>query len=83
MAPTSAEQRQIDEFGERLWRAGIPRDAFSLEGGMPDETLVLDRLPGGRWSVYFSERGERKGEREFAFLDNALQEIADQLKVWI
>jgi hypothetical protein len=50
---------------------------------MPDEALVLDWLPGGRWTVYFSERGQRKREREFAFLDDALQEIADQFKVWI
>jgi hypothetical protein len=83
VAPTSAEERAIAEFGEKLRLAGIPAEAFSLEGGMPDETLVLDWLPGGRWTVYFSERGQRKREREFAFLDDALQEIADQLKVWI
>jgi hypothetical protein len=83
VAPTSAEEKAIEEFAEKLRLRGIPRDAVSLEGGMPDETLVLDCLPGGRWTVYFSERGQRMRELEFAFLDDALQDIADQLKVWI
>jgi hypothetical protein len=83
VAPSSADERAIEEFAEKLRLRGVPREAISLEGGMPDDMLVLDWLPGGRWTVYYSERGERKREQEFAFLDNALQEIADQLKVWI
>jgi hypothetical protein len=83
VAPTSADEREIEEFREKLRRGGIPSHAYSLEGGMPDEALVLDSLPGGRWTVYFSERGQRMREREFAFLDDALQDMADQLKVWI
>jgi hypothetical protein len=83
VAPTSADERAIEEFREKRRRSGIPSEAYSLDGGLPDDALVLDWLPGGRWTVYYSERGARKREQEFAFLDTALDEFARDLGVWV
>jgi hypothetical protein len=83
VAPSSADEAAILEVAERLRLQGVDPDSYSLEGGMPDEATVLDELPGGTWSVYYSERGQRRNERTFNYLDTALEEVARDLGVWL
>ena len=48
-----------------LLHAGVPQRQFSLEGGLPNDAICLDSLPGGKWVVYYSERGSRFDIVEF------------------
>jgi hypothetical protein len=44
---------------------GVPRDAYCLSGGLPNESYCIDHQ-GAQWLVYYSERGCKTGLREFA-----------------
>ena len=44
--------------------------AYSLGGGLPNEKYVLDQGVD-KWSVYYSERGQKSGERTFNTEDEA------------
>lgn len=69
--PAVAElQRLLDD-------RGVPREAYSLTGGSYEARDCLEPLPGGRWSVYYFERGERRAERFHSDVDRA---CADLLK---
>jgi hypothetical protein len=46
--------------------------AYSLDGGLPNEKYVLERVVQ-KWSVYYSERGQRSGEEVFETEDAACQ----------
>ncbi len=48
----------------------IRESVYSLDGGLPPERYVLAIEEGG-WSVYYSERGCRVGERRFETEDEA------------
>lgn len=53
--------------------------AYSLGGGLPSEKYVLNQDAGGRWSVYYSERGQKSGERIFDSEDAACRHLLDWL----
>jgi hypothetical protein len=57
---------------------GVDPDAYSLTGGAPSETYVLEPGPG-RWSVFYSERGLRTGEAVFHTEDDACRHLLDLL----
>jgi hypothetical protein len=52
--------------------------AYSLGGGLPNEKYTLDQV-GSRWSVYYSERGQRSGERIFDSEDEACRYLLNLL----
>jgi hypothetical protein len=56
----------------------IRDDAYSFEGGLPLEQLVLAIEDGG-WCVYYSERGLRSGLRHFETEDEACTYMLDLL----
>ena len=56
----------------------LPR-AYSLIGGLPSEQYVLEEQDGERWAVYYSERGERSGERVFETEDAACRYLLELL----
>lgn len=68
-------RRQLVEMARE---AGIQEDAFSLAGGMPPETHVLEVVQGG-WNVYYSERGRRTGSAFFKTEDEACSHLFDLL----
>ena len=45
-----------EELAERLDAIGVRADTYSLGGGHPSESFVVDLRPEG-WVVYYSERG--------------------------
>ena len=57
---------------------GIDPGAYSLDGGMPSETYVLERRPDG-WLVYYSERGVRTAETRFESEDEACGHLLELL----
>ena len=36
----------------------VPPDAYSLEGGLPNEAFCIERN-GKKWHLYYSERGRK------------------------
>jgi hypothetical protein len=54
------------ELQEQLEAAKVSPYAYSLDGGMWDDRYVLSQEPGGKWSVYYSERGRRNNQRFFS-----------------
>jgi hypothetical protein len=60
-----------------LRREGVRQDAYSLEGGLPDERYCLDHSSQETWTVYYSERGLRTGERRFESEADACEYLLD------
>lgn len=69
----------IDALKDALRRANIDERFVSLDGSARDESLVLEHEPVMGWTVYYSERGQRTGERTFRSEDQACQFILDKL----
>lgn len=61
-----------EELRLRLNEEGFPNESYSLEGGLPNERLCLERK-NNRWFVYYSEKGNRTNEKDFL-----LEEVACQ-----
>jgi len=61
------------ELKTLLQQAGVYPEAYSLDGGMPNERYVLSQEPDGRWAVYYSERGQKTGLRFFDSESSACQ----------
>lgn len=53
------------ELRKKLKKKRILESAYSLDGGLPGDKYVLSDDGYGTWSVYYSERGERIGEKRF------------------
>jgi hypothetical protein len=67
------------ELEQKLRDSGIRADAYSVEGGRHDERYCLDQPFAGTWAVYYSERGERTGERRFGSEAEACEYLFDLL----
>lgn len=52
------------ELAAKLIEIGVPKGDYSLSGGLPNEAYCLEHS-GGKWRVYYSERGERTGLKVF------------------
>lgn len=48
----------IDQLKGLLEDSKIPSDAYSLNGGFPNEAYVLN-LNDALWEVYYSEKGSK------------------------
>jgi hypothetical protein len=70
---------RIDELRVRLGDEGIRDDAYSVEGGTPDERYVLSNDGSGNWSVYYSERGIRSSVKTFGSEEDACEELLRRL----
>ena len=67
------------ELKTKLEQAGVYSQAYSLDGGLPNERYVLSEEPDGRWNVYYSERGQKSGLRSFDSESAACQFFLDLL----
>lgn len=55
----------VEELKKRLDAIGVPEDLYSLLiGGFPNEAWCLIKNEDG-WEVYYSERGNKRGARQF------------------
>lgn len=71
----------IPQLKEALKEAGVDEYFSSLDGEVRDESLVLERPESGGWCVYYSERGQRTGERWFITEEEACKFIFDRLSI--
>lgn len=69
------------ELAHIIAETGIPSDAYSLEGGLPNEAFCIGHDPdGNRWEVYYSERGRKSGLRTFDSEDEACSYFIDIMR---
>lgn len=54
----------ISELKAALVRERVRKDAYSLAGGLPNESYCIASCPEG-WEVYYSERGSKSGRQVF------------------
>lgn len=68
-----------EELGAVLEREGVNPDAYSLDGGEGiGERYVLALRTGG-WKVFYAERGQEQGRRDFDTEDEACRFLLDVL----
>lgn len=63
----------------KLKELNVPSVLYSLRGGLPSEKYCIEER-NGRWYTYYSERGERSGEREFSREEDACEHFLKELK---
>lgn len=54
----------LNELKKELENLGINGQTYSLCSDIGDEKYCLERT-GGKWYYYYSERGQKTGERSF------------------
>ena len=61
-----------------LDKMNIPKDSYSLRGGLPNEAFCITEEQG-KWETYYSERGNRSALRIF----NSEEEACSYFLTWI
>lgn len=56
---------KLAELKTRLVHSNVPVDSYGLAGGLPNEAYCIERMSDGKWSTYYSERGQRSNLRIF------------------
>jgi hypothetical protein len=67
-----------EELRELLSQENVDPAAYDLDGRAADETYVLEPSDGS-FTVFYSERGLRTGERRFDTEDEACRHLLDLL----
>jgi hypothetical protein len=60
------------ELIKLLEKDNIPKNSYSLDGGLPNDRLCLDKAYSG-WVVYYTEMGEKYEEIGFASEEDACE----------
>jgi hypothetical protein len=68
----------LAELETKLANSGVPKEAYCPTGGLPNEAYCIEESDG-KWHVYYSERGSRRGLKSF----DAEQEACEELFRWI
>ena len=66
------------ELEEVLLLNKVPKDLYSLSGGLPNESYCLEKKKS-RWHVYYSERGIKTTDKHFNSESEACQFILRKL----
>ena len=56
----------------------IPRDLYSLSGGLPNESYCINEVDG-IWEVYYSERGVKSQLKLFNIEEDACEFLYNKL----
>lgn len=66
----------------RIWLEAneVPKEDYSLNGGMPENALCIDREANGRWLIYYSERGGRQGLKIYTTEEHACDDFKTYVK---
>jgi hypothetical protein len=68
----------LQELEVRLVNLNVPKDAYCLTGGLPNEAYTIEKV-NDKWQVYYSERGNRETLRIF----DSEQEACDYFISWV
>lgn len=55
----------LEELQKKLSQLNIRKDAYSLTGGLPNESYVISQVSENKWEAYYSERGIKSNMRTF------------------
>ncbi len=70
----------VEELKKRLDAIGVPDDLYSiLIGGFPNEAWCLIKNEDG-WEVYYSERGNKRGARQFESEADACEYMEERVR---
>ncbi|HBV96365.1 MAG TPA: hypothetical protein DEF36_04925 [Desulfotomaculum sp.] len=61
---------KLNELRQRLIREHVLKNAYSLDGGLPNEKYCLGYI-GGLWETYYSEMGQKTSLKVFETEDEA------------
>ena len=64
----------IEQLENYLITNGVPRDLYSLTGGLPSEAYCIDKI-GETWEVYYSERGRKSQLTKFNTEESACRHL--------
>ena len=67
------------ELSELLISEEIPSNSYSLDGGLQNDTLCIDRTSCG-WIVYYTERGVKFEEMGFPSEEDACSYFYERIK---
>lgn len=67
---------------EILQNDKIPKDFYSLQGGLPNESYCIEKR-GNNWEVYYSERGTKTDLKIFDTEDEACKHLYKRIKQMI
>lgn len=70
---------RINDLKIKLKELGVPPVLYSLRGGLPSEKYCIEERDG-RWYTYYSERGERTGEKAFSSESDACEHFLMEIK---
>lgn len=70
----------IKQLEKLFIRSEVPKDAYSFSGGLPNEAYCMNRTEGGKWEVYYSERGQKTGLQVFEDEPGACLEMIRRLE---
>ncbi len=68
----------LAELESSLAISNVPKDAYCLTGGLPNEAYCIVEA-NGKWQVYYSERGSRSGLKDFDTEPDACNYFLDTL----
>ena len=68
----------VHELKEKLNELKISNELYSLQGGLPNEKLCL--VKEDNWKIYYSERGNRTGEKEYETEEEACEVFLRKVK---
>lgn len=69
----------LKELIERLDKEKIPKNSYSLEGGLPNDRICLAKTPTG-WEVYYSEMGQKYEVKTYKLEEEACDDLYNRLK---
>ncbi len=69
----------ISDLEKILTIKNVPKDSYSLTGGLPNEEYCIG-YTGQNWEVYYSERGLKTGLKSFNSENEACVYFLEQLR---
>lgn len=72
----------IKELKELLILKNVPQDLYSLEGGLPSESYCIEKT-GGKWHLYYSERGVKETINYFDNEDEVVDAFLSEIDKYI
>ena len=69
----------VNELKNKLDEIGVPQDLYSIMiGGLPNERLCI--VKEEMWQVYYSERGQKVGQKVFETEEEAGEYFYEKMK---
>ena len=71
----------LQELKGKLDDLKISSELYSLQGGLPNEKLCI--VKEDNWKIYYSERGNRTGEKEYETEEEACDVFLRKVKCYV